>query len=430
MALITTTERKEFKPLGRRMDYAWDVLREVLGRELGPAYAALLAEPLSSAQSGTTDWHTVAGGRPLKMTELGPDEARALSDRLYEVRLQVHKLADRIETKSSKQQSQDKSLADALRRAVIVPDDNKFVYALNDQPVLVEWSHVYIDDNRPETTIFVDVIRKPRIEAAAETVPEAAAETPTTTPVVIQTPEKAPRRLPWALLWLLFAAIMSAIFYLLLQACGISTFGLNMNFGRFTQACVAAAPSGDYEAELARRADLLRRIRQAELDLARDQGDCNPPVPVPPQRVEAPPPPEKAVPPDGGPSIKDRLDREKAQTGELQISLAWNGLEDLDLHVDCPGGTIYFGADTACGGKLDIDMNAGKKAREAVENVFWSTPPNGTYTVKVKFFDRNDEAARTVPFAVRVKRGNKVETFTGSAPKPGEIHTVTTFTIP
>jgi hypothetical protein len=425
MALVTTTERKEFKPIGRRMDYTWDSLRDLLSRELGADYAALLAEPLSSTGSGTTDWHSHVGGVPRKMSDLDDDAARKLGDRLYDMRLQVHKLADRIEAKTTRQQSLDKAFADALRRAVVVPDDRKYVYAVDGQPVLTEWSHVYIDDNRPEIDIVGEgLLRNPPMGGGTISPPRPVDPKPTV--IVVEAP---PRRMSWAWLWLLFATIMSVIFYLLLQACGISTFAFDLNFGRFTQACFVAAPSGALDAEAQRRADLLQRIRQAELDLARAQGDCEPPVPPRAEAPPPPPPPPETKPPDGGSTIDDRLRRENAQSGELQITLAWNGLEDLDLFVECPGGSINHATKQACGGELNVDMNyAGVNNRDAVENVTFATAPAGDYVVKVAHAGHRGQSPRSVPFTIRIKRGSNIQTFNGTI--ASGTQTVHTFTIP
>ena len=41
--------------------------------------------------------------------------------------------------------------------------------------------------------------------------------------------------------------------------------------------------------------------------------------------------------------IEERLEREGGKTGEVQLSLAWDDYNDLDLHVFCPSGErIYF----------------------------------------------------------------------------------------
>ena len=92
-------------------------------------------------------------------------------------------------------------------------------------------------------------------------------------------------------------------------------------------------------------------------------------------------------------SIKERVAKAGGNVNaKLRVSLSWFNFDDLDLHVDCPNGHIYFGNP---GGDrwarqnriLDVDMNAGgADTREAVENLSWSVPQDGTYKVWVNQF--------------------------------------------
>lgn len=97
--------------------------------------------------------------------------------------------------------------------------------------------------------------------------------------------------------------------------------------------------------------------------------------------------------------FRKRLEREGGQLGIIQISLAWNNYNDLDLHcIDPNGEEIYYGHRTAIsGGKLDVDMNAGgKQSNVPVENIVWvNNPPRGTYRVYVNFYAQHDDALKT-----------------------------------
>lgn len=104
-------------------------------------------------------------------------------------------------------------------------------------------------------------------------------------------------------------------------------------------------------------------------------------------------------------------------TGDVQVSVSWDAESDVDLHLVEPGGEeIYYGNDvSATGGTLDLDSNAacsidGKKN----ENITWpsSTPPRGTYTVRVDYWDSCGVSATNYVVTVRVK-GRSPTTFTG-----------------
>ncbi|HEY1076259.1 MAG TPA: hypothetical protein VGE51_06190 [Fontimonas sp.] len=94
-------------------------------------------------------------------------------------------------------------------------------------------------------------------------------------------------------------------------------------------------------------------------------------------------------------------------TGKLQFSLSWDAEVDLDLHVFEPNGNeVYYGnpGPSGSGGVLDIDDlngpgSSGRPAGEpeGVENIFWqATAPNGTYIVRVDYFDSSGPAANFV----------------------------------
>ena len=147
-----------------------------------------------------------------------------------------------------------------------------------------------------------------------------------------------------------------------------------------------------------------------------------------PQPQAAPPPP----PPQQRSEIDQRLDRERARSGEYQVSLVWDGPSDLDLHIQCPGGGhIFHERKQACGGVLDVDMNAerGRVSPTPVENVVWAAkPPSGTYRVVVHYYDYN-ERRTPVPFTVRITAGGEKREVRGTA-SGASPQNVTEFTVP
>ena len=89
--------------------------------------------------------------------------------------------------------------------------------------------------------------------------------------------------------------------------------------------------------------------------------------------------------------LRKRLNREGAKSGDIQVSLIWNGKNDLDLHLVTPGGErIYHGKKRSRdGGILDVDMNAGTvDSLEPVENIYWpqGQTPSGKFTVYVNHY--------------------------------------------
>ena len=117
-----------------------------------------------------------------------------------------------------------------------------------------------------------------------------------------------------------------------------------------------------------------------------------------------------------GAAIEHRLMASGAKTGDVQISLAWDTMDDIDLHVQYRSGgygdTIWwrrrFGS---TGGVLDVDMNASGPLRAmAVENIFWPTggTPHGEFVVGVHFF-RSWTGRTSVPVTVRIKSAGGVE---------------------
>lgn len=92
------------------------------------------------------------------------------------------------------------------------------------------------------------------------------------------------------------------------------------------------------------------------------------------------------------PDLSARLERENAQTGDVQISLMWNNRNDLDLHVIDPTGeeTSFKRRRSQSGGTLDVDANraGGALTDQPVENIFWPAngAPLGNYKVFVNHY--------------------------------------------
>lgn len=118
-----------------------------------------------------------------------------------------------------------------------------------------------------------------------------------------------------------------------------------------------------------------------------------------------------------GGEVGRRLAQAGARSGAIQVSLAWNNFNDIDLHVVAPSGEhLFFGHPRSlCGGHLDVDMNAaGPITRKAVENVYWPRrfAPAGTFRVYVHHFARHDTVDAT-PFEVHILVDGITKSYTG-----------------
>ncbi len=116
-------------------------------------------------------------------------------------------------------------------------------------------------------------------------------------------------------------------------------------------------------------------------------------------------------------------------TGTLRISLSWNVVTDLDLHLFVPNGdVINFQNDVESYGELDVDDCIQGDCRNEgthVENIFLeSSAPRGTYGIQVINYDGRATASYTVEVAGAVDAA-----FSGTiAATPfaeGAVHSIT-----
>lgn len=119
-------------------------------------------------------------------------------------------------------------------------------------------------------------------------------------------------------------------------------------------------------------------------------------------------------------SIKERVKRAGGNvTGDLRCSLSWFNYDDLDLHMQDPGGAHIFYGDKRpfhTTGVLDVDMNAGSgKTRNAVENIVYprrTLMKEGVYTLYVRNFHARETV--DVGFEVEIEFEGTVHSFSYS----------------
>ncbi len=132
--------------------------------------------------------------------------------------------------------------------------------------------------------------------------------------------------------------------------------------------------------------------------------------------------------------IEERLEREGGKAGEVQLSLAWDDYNDLDMHVFCPSGErIYFNnKKSECGGELDVDMNVRTVNNNPVENVVWTgEAPPGKYKIGVHFYKhhRKRRSKKTTTFRLRVMVHGKSRDYSGTISSGSAMQMVTSFTL-
>ena len=120
-------------------------------------------------------------------------------------------------------------------------------------------------------------------------------------------------------------------------------------------------------------------------------------------------------------------------TGEVTITLAWQTIDDLDLHIVEPGGEeIYFKNKTSSsGGTLDVDKNADEDLiSNPIENVFYvSKPPTGKYGVYVYYYGAKS-GAFAIPYIVYINIGGQQKQISGTHYTSGDVHALYEFIIP
>ena len=131
----------------------------------------------------------------------------------------------------------------------------------------------------------------------------------------------------------------------------------------------------------------------------------------------------------------DAFDQRTAQagaaSGDPQITLIWDNLDDLDLHCITPSGDeIFYDNPEADNGTLDVDANSHSSTPTTtpVENIYWQpgTAPHGHYIVSVVYFS-NNEATVPCDYSVRVVIDGKSQVYHGTLQNEGDNQTVCEF---
>ncbi len=110
--------------------------------------------------------------------------------------------------------------------------------------------------------------------------------------------------------------------------------------------------------------------------------------------------------------IQDQVTQAGGKNGEVQFSLVWKTITDLDLHVVAPSGEriCYLNRRSRCRGDLDVDRNAKETTRSPVENIRWlkGQPESGHYTVIVHMYRLRDRRT-AVKYDLMAKTGDDLD---------------------
>jgi len=123
---------------------------------------------------------------------------------------------------------------------------------------------------------------------------------------------------------------------------------------------------------------------------------------------------------DDDDELNQRLKREGAKTGSIQISLMWDNYNDLDLHVIDPNGVeiFYQNKRSRSGGELDVDMNVSPESLSPVENIYWANGAalDGNYKI-ILYHYRNHNCGNLckdpTKYLIRVKFGLEIKEYNG-----------------
>lgn len=120
---------------------------------------------------------------------------------------------------------------------------------------------------------------------------------------------------------------------------------------------------------------------------------------------------------DAGPYQEVEIELVRSGTGDVKITLSFDRVHDLDLHVIEPNGEeiFYMNDASRTGGKLDLDAGSLCMPSAAnAENIFWPPggAPAGQYLVRVQNYQQCTPG--DIDFTVRVVIDSRVETYRGT----------------
>jgi hypothetical protein len=489
---VAETSRRGLEPVNPKLVGQYNQIIALLAQRLGPDHAFLFAEPmpLGGGAGGAADtaWYCKGAGTSRPLSALSEAEAAPVRAKLAGLVQDIESLAEQMQCEGGT----SRELGRLLRDALVLPDAQR-VWVVDDRPVLVDWG------NRTQAGTSVSALghaglltgmgggaglgragTSPRpdfgADPAAAQVGDGDGAGRGGPPRDVSPPVPRQRRswtwLAQAALWIVFVALSVGIGVRLLDACALGP-ELWPSFVRdlLPGSCPALTGSPDIQAASAVARRLDAQIRQQEMAVAVKAArcDCQPattPVNTPKDDVVPPPLPpirdtkiDPILPPpiidpispviepdkrDPGPNIvtpraiRDIDDRlATLERGVIEVTLAWDGPADLDLHVNCPDNKVLnFRSPTACGGRLvskDLGVGGGQSSSRSVEHVVWQAQPDptGNYAVRASLYKRYTETRPSIPYTVVMRvNGKIVQEQSGQLANDGQSEKVFAFTSP
>jgi hypothetical protein len=413
-----TTSDARLPPPDLPVNYTWDRLEDLLAREIGPGLERLLAEPVVDVGRAQTHWHVTADRDPVPLTQLEGPDRDLLFEKLIKIRAAVEARAVELESKSSENSARQ----GAVLRLIVATPDESCVWSLDDEPLLTCWGRApagsksqarrLVGVSSPREASLASGRSPASTTAAVDAAGTAGASADFAGASASGPPVIRPNRfnkLAALTLWVVFIALVAFGYLRLLAACGVGWPGARA-------ACLAGAGS-PLGALRERNDDLRRGLRDQQARIA-GLRPCASEDPV------------HATAPDRD-EIERRRREQQVSRGRLDVTLAWNGHADLDLHVVCPSGEISYSVRSACGGALDHDANSDSAHLDdrPVEHATWaSDAPPGRYQVVVVLYDFRDAPPQSVPFRVAVRDGDTETSYEGVIATKGERVNPVTFT--
>jgi hypothetical protein len=415
-ANLTTDGRDESeRELTLLIGYLKDHIASKREPQISQDHLNLFAEVYPASNEREPDsWFINGNGLIFSLEQLEEPEAEQIKIRYDQIKSDITEIA-RQHTKRK-----EESIAKTLVNSLIIPDQSS-VYAgefQNDKskewhksPVTINWGFRKVKNIAPAEGKLIGsgtAIPKPdQSRPLGEVIPVSEGQDNDRPPnPVVPQPIQAvifPDRNKFWVIWSLVTILILIIIYLLIPACGIK------NTGMF-QGCVERL---NFSQNSGNALELRNRINSYEKELLFLKNKCNRTA----HTLQSAPLDSETnntiVPEDVG----DRLRSEQATIGDLNFSLVWNGLADLDLNVRCPGGEeISYSKKINSCGQLDVDANAGQqKMPNPIEHILINEPQVGLHKVQVSLYNNKNVIGDDVSFQLEIYSEDQSKSLQGTA---------------